>query len=522
MNKIFIGALFFCISCVCVYSANFDQLYINNGGSIDNLNINGKLIKYYNYKDPTGKKVNSLGTYNNYIIKFNDNFKDLNIIKLLNISKLKHINAISFEERESNLVKFITKNINKYINNIVYIEKIPVKKVFESEVTDIYYKTNKIPMDKTVTADEAEKYKPNDPFFNKQWNMLNQSNHMDIGYLGYRKFLKTTNIKSNKEIVIGVIDIGIFYDYPDLVNRIYENKKEIPNNGKDDDGNGYIDDYKGVDVGHPECSLTSCTGLYQSHHGTLMSSIIASATDNNIDIAGIVPNNVKLLPINAAKGYKMVDVFNQAYEYLLGMKERGVNIVGFNISAGGAASKSEYDYMKRLEQADILVIASAGNENMLIDPMNGRTMENDNMGVYPAKYDNKNIISVGAYDKNGNKSSFSNYGNRVHVYMPGNGIISQPYPEMDKLYGVDGTSPAAAVMSGVIGVAKSLYPSCSNIDLRNFIINNASEIVGKYESYTMKTIKLSSTNGKGLVSNGKLQNPSCTSRGGMGLVNLLK
>jgi hypothetical protein len=497
LNKFILSFIFLSFT-IFGFSYDFDNIYKLNGGTIDTININGKQIKYYHYLNKN-KSLNNIDN-SNYVIKFNKNI-DSNIE---NFNKLKSINAVSFETQEFNLIKLISSKFNKYINNIEYIEKIPNKTVFEAQIMGTINKDIKMPMDKYVGADEVSTYSPNDPFASKQWYLMDQIDDIDIGYLGYRKFLKETNFKTDlKSAVIGIVDIGIFYDYPDLVNRIYVNNREIPNNNKDDDNNGYIDDYKGVDVGHPECVLsdTVCANMYKSHHGTMMASVIASQTDNGIDIAGIVPNEVKILPINSSKDREYVDTYIEAYDYLLDMKSRGVNIIGFNISAGGPASRTEYLYMKKFEQADILVIASAGNEKTNIDPMNGYTMENDNMPVYPAKYDNSNIISVGAYNESGNVASFSNYGSRVHVYLPGNNILSQPYPELDKLNYVAGTSPAAAVMSGIFGVGKYLYPNVSNIELRNAIVNRLSESMGTYKLFDVKTIKISSTYGKGLLTN---------------------
>ena len=503
LKLIFISFLMLCS--IHLYSMDFDRLYEQKGGNIKQVLINNQFVPYYHYIDnsKTTSSADSQDHQSRFYIKLNKNIKLNHVPK---ITKLKHINGASFEIEEHKLIDFLSKYFNG--KEIEYIEKIPVK--YTSDI-----KSKKL-FDKTITKDEANFYAPNDPFFDKQWHLTNQSNNSDIGYLGYRKFLQESDIKldkNNTEFVIGIIDIGIFYDYPDLKNRIYKNTREIPNNGRDDDGNGYIDDYMGVDVGHPECTLTSCADTYKSHHGTEMTSIIASATDNNVDIAGIAPRNVKLLPINSSKNRKNVDTFIEAYDYLLDMKSRGVNIIGFNISAGGPASRTEYEYMKAFEAADILVIASAGNDSMNIDPMNGYSMTTDRMGVYPAKYDTSNILSIGAYDKNGKVANFSNYGNKVHIFVPGVEIVSQPYPELDKLNLVSGTSPAAAIASGIVGVTKSLYPNCPNINIRNFIINSSKKI-GEYKSYNIKTIKISD----GILDNGKLKNLDCNPYYGIGRV----
>ncbi|MBB4804781.1 subtilisin family serine protease [Chryseobacterium defluvii] len=58
------------------------------------------------------------------------------------------------------------------------------------------------------------------------------------------KFLESKGLKPST-VVVGVLDSGVQVDHPGLVKNIWTNPNEVPNNGKDDDGNGYIDDVHG-------------------------------------------------------------------------------------------------------------------------------------------------------------------------------------------------------------------------------------------------------------------------------------
>lgn len=58
------------------------------------------------------------------------------------------------------------------------------------------------------------------------------------------KYLESKGLKP-KTVVVGVLDSGVQVDHPGLVKNIWSNPNEVPNNGKDDDGNGYIDDVHG-------------------------------------------------------------------------------------------------------------------------------------------------------------------------------------------------------------------------------------------------------------------------------------
>ena len=50
------------------------------------------------------------------------------------------------------------------------------------------------------------------------------------------------------DIIVAVLDTGIDYLHEDLKHSMWVNQQEIPNNGKDDDGNGWVDDIYGVNT----------------------------------------------------------------------------------------------------------------------------------------------------------------------------------------------------------------------------------------------------------------------------------
>jgi subtilisin family serine protease len=260
-----------------------------------------------------------------------------------------------------------------------------------------------------------------------------------------------------------------------------------------------------------------------------MTSIMEAKTDNSYYMSGILPDEIKVLPVSASNNYEMVDRYNEGYEYILEMKDRGANIISVNVSAGGPFDVTEYNLLKQFYNAGILVIAAVGNEPEGINiDINRGFGTNDRTRAYPAKYNIDNIIAVSAYDQKGNKTDFANYGNTVDIYMPGTNIIAQSYPEIITgfAYG-DGTSQAAAITSGLVGVAAYLYPECNPIELRSLILEKATEEIGAFQvitkigiiqipgrqTYKMKTAKISSTNGVGLISDSKLQNISCGNYG---------
>ncbi|HEA31488.1 MAG TPA: peptidase S8 [Leeuwenhoekiella sp.] len=60
--------------------------------------------------------------------------------------------------------------------------------------------------------------------------------------LAYNEFI---NGNQGEPVIVGVVDSGVDIDHEDLKNKIWTNTKEIPNNNKDDDNNGYVDDIHG-------------------------------------------------------------------------------------------------------------------------------------------------------------------------------------------------------------------------------------------------------------------------------------
>ena len=79
----------------------------------------------------------------------------------------------------------------------------------------------------------------------KNWGHLDLERDTIPGMAVYRAYAEIIKNKKGQKVVVAVIDSGIDIDHEDLDNVIWTNKNEVPNNGKDDDKNGYIDDIHG-------------------------------------------------------------------------------------------------------------------------------------------------------------------------------------------------------------------------------------------------------------------------------------
>jgi len=226
----------------------------------------------------------------------------------------------------------------------------------------------------------------------------------------------------SNEVIVAVIDSGVDYTHEDLAPNMWINKREIPDNGIDDDGNGYVDDVYGIAPGYSliDEDLKISDPMDVLGHGTHVAGIIGAVGNNGKGIVG-VNWNVKILSCMAAVpliGSLSLANTLECYEYIASLKDRGENIKVINASYGGPYSYAAFSAIQKLRDRGILLVAAAGN--------NGKN--NDVSPVYPCNYNLDNIICVASTDRNDNLSWFSNYGNlTVHVAAPGEQIYST-YP----------------------------------------------------------------------------------------------
>ena len=263
---------------------------------------------------------------------------------------------------------------------------------------------------------------PNDPNFNKLWFLRNtgQTVNGKIGLAGADiSAVNAWDLETgDHEIVIAVIDSGVAYDHPDLINNVWTNTNEVANNGIDDDNNGYIDDVHGWDfVNNDNNPSDYSTDLYGDGHGTHVAGTIAAQGNNGIGVSGvmwqaqIMPLQIfDLFQINSFENtiIQLVNIIS-AINYAVDNKAKIINC-----SFGSSLfSQFQYDALNLANQKGVLVIVAAGND----------TTNNDTSPKYPASYNLANIISVAATNENDGLASYSNYGlQSVDVAAPGGSV----------------------------------------------------------------------------------------------------
>ncbi len=281
---------------------------------------------------------------------------------------------------------------------------------------------------------------PLDPLFGDQWGLENAAFHnKDID--ADRAWGIT---EGNPGPVVAVIDSGVVFDHPDLAGVMHENPGESPlhlrANGKDDDGNGYVDDWHGYDVGEDDANPTDTTpaGSDAHKHGMMVSGIIA-ANGNEQGVSGIVRRGASILPVKALKddGKFTAGRVADAIRYA---DRAGADIANVSLTIG-AWTHSVSDALS--DSPGLLVIAGAGND--------GYDLDWGHREAYPCENNHVNVICVGSHEKNGTASPWSNHGGEVDLAAPGAEIKTTGF---SGYLTESGTSLAAP---HVAGVAALLY-----------------------------------------------------------------
>jgi subtilisin family serine protease len=261
-----------------------------------------------------------------------------------------------------------------------------------------------------------------DPYFDRLWGLRNIN------------AAQAWNISTgDADVVVAVIDSGVYYDHDDLFSNMWQNLGEVPGNGIDDDGNGYVDDVYGYDFAADHSGGNDSDPMDMETHGSHVAGTAAAVGNNGIGITGVAWN-AKIMALKGMRpdGFLYDSDTMEAIEYAIVMKERGVNVVVINASYGGTDGDQTdpiKDIIAEAGQAGIVFVAAAGNEGV----------DNDLTPQYPASYDTPNIIAVAASDPFDDLATFSNFGaSSVELAAPGERIFST----------ISGSGEYAAVSSG--------------------------------------------------------------------------
>jgi hypothetical protein len=265
------------------------------------------------------------------------------------------------------------------------------------------------------------------------------------------------------DVVIAVIDTGVDYNHSDLAANMWVNPGEIPGNGIDDDGNGYVDDVYGINAIN-----NSGDPMDDNFHGTHCAGTVAARGGNGIGVAGVT-HCAKIMACKflSASGSGATSNALECVEYAIDMGAKISN----NSWGGGGFSSALNNVLNQNPQH--LFVAAAGNANQ----------NHNSSPSYPC--DLSRALCVASTDSNDNYSSFSDYGTAVDIAAPGSSIVSC-YPNgvgncnSNSCYAYSsGTSMACPHVAGLAGLLSSYRSDLSADEIRNAIKQNGDPVSGK-------------------------------------------
>lgn len=302
----------------------------------------------------------------------------------------------------------------------------------------------------------------NDPGVNYIWSFLSAEKNgvsVDNAYKEYG----TTN---TTPVIVAVVDTGVDVNHEDLKKNIWVNQNEIPNNGVDDDNNGYIDDINGINTLVRDADGKATVNIKDTHsHGTHVSGTIAAAQNNGVGIAGIA-SNVKIMGIRTVPNSSDETDVDVAEAFIYAARN-GAKIIncsfGKNNNEGRQLIPDTLKYIG--EKFGVLVIVAAGNDSRDIDKKL----------TYPASLNSDNLLVIASTTSDGGLSGFSNFGKiNVDVAAPGSSIYSTV--PGNKYEYMSGTSMATPTTVGVAAEILSHNPNLTVAQLKDVLINSVTKV----------------------------------------------
>jgi hypothetical protein len=294
---------------------------------------------------------------------------------------------------------------------------------------------------------------PNDTFYSQQWALHNTGQTGGTPGADVDAEAAWDIETGNPAIVVGVLDSGTAVGHPDLVLNVWHNDGEIPNNGIDDDGNGYIDDVDGWDFGNGNNDVNST-----NFHGTHVTGIIIAEGNNAMGVVGLAGGvgspGVRAMAVAVGESAPITSVMDDAMLYAV---DNGAHIVTMSLTVGQTSAFNDaMDYA--YNTMDVFIDCAAGNGGSSVG--------------YPAN--RPEVMAVASTNHHDNRSSFSNPGPELEVSAPGENIWST---QLGNTYGSSsGTSFAAPYVGALAALIRSINSGMSAPEVRQLIIDTVEDV----------------------------------------------
>ena len=280
----------------------------------------------------------------------------------------------------------------------------------------------------------------------------------DQTYLRHMRLPEAWDIVKGEDgtppVVIAIVDSGTDWRHEDLLANVWTNEDEIPDNGIDDDVNGFIDDVHGANFANGD-EMDNDPKPQPGHtHGTLVAGAAGAVTDNATGLAGAAWN-AELMHINSACWNREGSICH-GYDGILYAAANGADIINTSWSgfSGNQRLQAIAQILDLATDMGALVVTSAGNDNV----------NNDVLLKHPAAY--HRVLSVGATERDSRRrAGLSQYGKTVNVFAPGVDITTTS-PGNEYSFSATGTSFSSPLVSGVAALIKTRFPEISPDALR--------------------------------------------------------
>jgi len=357
--------------------------------------------------------------------------------QLFNIYKFKatettDVKAMIEELKEDPLVDFTEPNYYFYTQEV--LERSSGIRNPESRISE--YSSFLIPNSSSPIPVPSPTVIPNDPLYSQQWYLpaVNAPEAWD-------------SVTGDTSQIIGIIDTGVDWDHPDLDDNIWTNWNEIPGNGVDDDGNGYIDDIRGWDFVNNDNNPND-----DNSHGTHVAGIAAAEGNNGVGICGVSWNS-RILPVKVLQSSGYGSSSDIASGVIYAWQN---NATVLNLSLGSYGESLTLKTALENAYSSTVIVAAAGNNTCKIDP--NEPLIGIVAPYYPACY--SWVLGVMATKQSGALANFSNfdqtgpiiyrnqYGYNYESKAPGVEIIS--CKPNGTYWQKSGTSMATPIVAGAI------------------------------------------------------------------------
>lgn len=374
-----------------------------------------------------------------------------------------------------------------------------VEKVeFSHQLKPVYDpKRAAIPLTKSTLEEAGSIVKStryNDRFASMQWDLSNNGDENIV-----KPSLSGSDVNADAawsicegdpSIIVAILDEGVMYSHPDLIDNMWVNEGEVANAGKDADGNGYVDDVHGYnfvsDNGCISWNKSSDTG-----HGTHVAGVVAAKNNNGIGISSLAGGSskndgVRIMSCQIFSGDKSISTYDEARAIKYAADNGAVVLqCSWGVNSGyatypnsaGYTSDDQWAEGSALEKEALeYFVHNAGSPDGPIDggiAIFAAGNESSGMSGYPGCY--KDFISVGAMAADFTPSVFTNYGIGTDVFAPGGdmdyhqknegcilstiipaqGSDQLDTPENEKYGFMEGTSMACPHVSSVVALALS-------------------------------------------------------------------